>query len=85
MIRVTAILLFTVSLAWAQQPEEVRTRFYDFDELKLTGDRKRPTLLYSDARQRARFERMFQLKRSFLPELRRSADGSAVITPPEGG
>ncbi len=83
MIRIVLALLLFTSFALAQAPAEVRTKFYDFNELNLTGDRKRPALLYSDAKQRARFERMFKLKRSFLPELRRSGDGGAVITPPE--
>ena len=83
MIRVLALLFLLGGVSWSQEADEVRTKFYDFDELNLQGDRKKPALLYADAKQRARFERLFQLKRSFLPELRRTGDGSAVITPPE--
>ncbi len=62
--------------------EGTRTRFYDFNELELTGKAAKPNVLYTDARQRAQFERMFKLRRSFMPELRRSADGASS---PEGG
>ena len=92
MKRIAMLLLCAASAAQAQPPageappeapaEGTRTRFYDFNELELTGKAKRPNVLYTDARQRAQFERMFKLKRSFMPELRRSADGAAV---PEGG
>ncbi len=83
MKRLLFVALLLSGGAFAQEPDAVRTKFYDFDELSVTGDRKRPALLYSDAKQRARFERMFLMRRSFLPELRRSADGAAAITPPE--
>ena len=58
-----------------------RTRFYDFGELELTGARVKPKVLYTDSKQRAVFDRMFALKRSFLPELRRSADGASAVAP----
>ncbi|MBU0552216.1 hypothetical protein KKF91_20475 [Myxococcota bacterium] len=72
-----------ISSAWADEPapEAARTRFYDFDALKLDGDRVRPQLLYTDAAERAQFERLFALKRSLLPELRREADGAALLSP----
>ena len=83
MTRVLVVALLLLSApALAQEADEVRTRFNDFDELSLTGERARPNLLYSDARQRARFERMFNLRRSFLPEVRRTAQGDATIRPP---
>ncbi len=80
-----ATLLAGGALAQEEGGDEVRTKFYDFGELNVTGDRARPTLLYQDAKQRARFERMFKLKRSFLPEVRRTADGSATVKPPAEG
>ncbi len=83
MIRLLLLSMVLSGVSFAQAPDSVRTKFYDFDELELQGERKRPALLYTDAKQRARFERLFQLRRSFLPELRRSGDGSAVITPPK--
>jgi hypothetical protein len=58
-----------------------RTRFYDFGELELTGARVKPKVLYTDSKRRAVFDRMFALKRSFLPELRRSADGASAVAP----
>jgi hypothetical protein len=82
-IRLLLLSMMLSGASFAQEPDAVRTKFYDFDELSLEGQRKKPALLYTDAKPRARFERLFQLRRSFLPELRRSRDGSAVITPPK--
>lgn len=46
-----------------------RSKFYDFGEQLIDGEIRRPTALYTDARQRAQFERLLRLKRSFLREL----------------
>ncbi len=63
----------------AADAEAARTRFYDFEELELQGRKVKPKVLYTDARQRAQFEKLLELKRSFIPELRRSADGAAAV------
>ncbi len=65
--------------AEAPPDDAARTRFYDFEELELQGRKVKPKVLYTDARQRAQFEKLLELKRSFIPELRRSADGAAAV------
>lgn len=81
------LLLLLATPALAQSPEggeaSTRTRFYDFDELQVTGGTVKPNVAYTDAKLKARFDRLFSLKRSFLPELRRTADGTTVVRPPE--
>jgi hypothetical protein len=44
-------------------------KFYDFSEQLIDGEIKKPTALYTDVRQRAKFERLLKLKRSFMKEL----------------
>ncbi len=73
------VLCTTPALAQEAEPTETRTRFYNFEELNLTGKKLKPKVLYSDAKQRAKFEKLFALKRSFMPELRRTADGATVV------
>ena len=87
-MRPTLLALMLLALpALAQSPAgdeaPTRTRFYDFDELQVTGDTVKPNVAYTDAKLRARFDRLFSLKRSFLPELRRTADGTTVVRPAE--
>ena len=45
MIRVLALLFLLGGVSWSQEADEVRTKFYDFDELNLQGDRKKPATI----------------------------------------
>jgi hypothetical protein len=57
--------------AAARAPE--RAKFYDFSEQLIDGQIKRPTALYTDARREAQFKRLLKIKRSFMPQLFRTA------------
>ena len=50
-------------------PNNGKSKFYDFSEQVIDGEIRKPTALYTDARQKAKFERLLNLKRSFLPQL----------------
>jgi|TARA_R100000008_G_C3568007_1_gene160294 hypothetical protein len=60
------IILNTTAISIAKQP---RAKFYDFNEQLIDGEIKKPTTLYTDARDKVRFDRLLRLKKSFLPEL----------------
>lgn len=47
-----------------------KTKFYDFDDLLINGEYKKPQILYTDSRQKVRFERLLKLKKDFLPKLK---------------
>ena len=47
----------------------VKSKFYDFNEQLIDGEIKKPTALYTDSRQKVKFDRLLRLKKSFLPEL----------------
>ena len=55
-----------ISKAEAKSP---KAKFYDFSEQLIDGDIKKPTALYTDARQKVKFDRLLSLKKSFLPAL----------------
>tara|TARA_R100001594_G_scaffold134414_1_gene175560 strand:+ start:278 stop:556 length:279 start_codon:yes stop_codon:yes gene_type:complete len=55
-----------ISIAEAKSP---KSKFYDFSEQLIDGDIKKPTALYTDARQQVKFERLLSLKKSFIPAL----------------
>ena len=65
-------LIFSIGLPWimpnafAAQP---KAKFYDFNEQLIDGNIKKPTTLYTNARQAVKFERLLKLKKSFLPQL----------------
>lgn len=46
-----------------------KSKFYDFNEQLIDGEIKKPTALYTDSRQKVKFERLLRLKKSFLPDL----------------
>ena len=48
----------------------VKTKFYNFDDLLINGQYKKPQVLYTDARQKVKFERLLKLKKDFLPKLK---------------
>ena len=58
-------LLFVTDVS-AKNP---KSKFYDFSDQIIDGEIKKPTTLYTDSRQRVKFERLLKLKKSFLPKL----------------
>tara|TARA_R100000315_G_scaffold61125_2_gene38984 strand:- start:408 stop:701 length:294 start_codon:yes stop_codon:yes gene_type:complete len=65
-LAVFAILFPTVTSVHAAAP---KSKFYDFSEQLIDGQIKKPTALYTDARQKVKFDRLLKLKKSFLPSL----------------
>ena len=65
--------LFLANISLAQPNKTPRkTKFYNFDELLINGQYKKPQVLYTDARQKVKFERLLKLKKDFLPKLKKT-------------
>lgn len=64
---VFAVLAFPV-LSWSNPAP--KTKFYNFDDLLINGEYKKPQVLYTDARQKVKFEKLLKLKKDFLPKLK---------------
>lgn len=60
------IILNTTAISMAKQP---RAKFYDFNDQLIDGEIKKPATLYTDARDKVKFDRLLRLKKSFLPDL----------------
>lgn len=85
----TAILAFILTLVLvilaandtkANPPKtnaSAKTKFYDFDDMLIDGQVKKPQALYIDHRQKVKFERLLKLKKSFLPKLKETAKDPA--------
>lgn len=58
-------------VTWGQvaHAKSPRIRFIDFREQLIEGELKRPTTLYTNAREQVKFEQLLTLKRSFIGEL----------------
>jgi len=70
-----AMLLVGLSYpAQAKPPNEpIRTKFYDFGELLIDGEVKKPKGLLIEERTSPEFGRLLRLKKSFLPSLMETA------------
>ena len=69
-------ILIPVGVAFAQDAPEggdVQTRFYDFNDMLIDGEFMRPEGLFTRARDRARFQRLLNLRREFMEEIEESA------------
>ena len=77
---VTMLLVAMASpgLAAAQAKDDVKTKFYDFDDLLIDGQFKKPQVLYTDARQKVKFEKLLKLKKDFLPSLKATAKDQSL-------
>jgi len=69
-IGIALIFLVIHETACAKEP---KSKFYDFNEQLIDGERKKPTTLFTDARQKVKFDRLLKLKKSFLPKLFQTA------------
>mgnify|MGYP003638489197 CR=1 FL=1 len=59
-------ITMVISPTYAKVP---KSKFYDFNEQLIDGNRKKPIMLFSDARQKVKFDRLLRLKKSFIPKL----------------
>ena len=73
LVFVFALLLSFFASASKGAPPRPSTKFYDFSEQVIDGQIKKPTALYTDARQKVKFGRLLKLKKSFLPAILNSA------------
>ena len=62
----------------AQEGGDVKTKFYNFDDLLIDGQFKKPQVLYTDARQKVKFEKLLKLKKDFLPHLKATAKDQSL-------
>jgi hypothetical protein len=68
-LKVLFLLILASTFVFGQKPGKGKTKFYNFDELLINGEYRRPQVLFTDARQKVKFERLLKLKKDFLPKL----------------
>jgi len=73
LILAALISLCLCDTAAAKPPDSPRSKFYDFSDQLIDGEIRKPTNLYVDSRAKVKFERLLKLKKSFLPDLFRTA------------
>ena len=73
---ICVLIFFTASALGQTKP--TKTKFYNFDDLLINGEYKKPQILYTDSRQKVKFERLLKLKKDFLPKLKQSEKDPAL-------
>tara|TARA_R100001440_G_scaffold69619_1_gene91590 strand:- start:26 stop:286 length:261 start_codon:yes stop_codon:yes gene_type:complete len=66
--KIFIIVLLTLSFSSIAAPPK-KSKFYDFGDQMIDGEIKKPTGQYINSRDRARFDRLLSLKKSFLPKM----------------
>lgn len=54
-------------------PRTEKTLFYNFDDMVVDGEFRKPSVLLTTAREQSRFERLLRLRKSFLPDMLKTA------------
>ncbi|HOA14328.1 MAG TPA: hypothetical protein PKH54_11960 [Myxococcota bacterium] len=68
-----AVFAGVMPVAIAQTSGGVKSKFYDFSDQLIDGDIKKPTTLFTDARQKVKFDRLLRLKKSFVEPMLETA------------
>lgn len=80
-LNVLVVFLALVSLsglAVAQEGGEVKEKFYNFDDMLIDGDFKKPQGEFIEGRKKAKFDRTLKLKKSFLPKIQETTREDAL-------
>lgn len=67
-------LTFTSSALHSKPKNTIlKTKFYNFDDLLIKGEYKKPQILYIDQKQKVKFEKLLKLKKNFLNNLKNTS------------
>ena len=64
------IIIFLLLMPVFSFAKDTKTKFYDFDDLLINGEYKKPQVLYIDSDSQVRFERLLKLEKNLLIKLR---------------
>ena len=66
------ILIFALTLPFFVASATPKIKFYDFDDLLINGEYKKPQIMYNDVQSKVKFERLLKLKKDFIKKLQES-------------
>ena len=68
------IFILTISQVLGKTP---KSKFYDFSDQLIDGQIQKPTTLYTDAREKVKFEKLLKLKKSLFPSHDRTGQATS--------
>ncbi len=75
---VMGAVMFSSPMAFAQEDGEARSKFYDFDDMLIDGQFKKPDIMKEKAREKASFSRLSKLKKGFLNKVIETSEEQAL-------
>jgi len=79
MAMVVGVGLLMAPSAFAQDDGgDTRTKFYNFDDMLIDGQFKKPDIMKEKAREKAGFKRLSKLKKNFLPKVLETSEEQAL-------
>jgi len=78
MKKILTILFTLLALCGNVLADEPKTKFYDFDDLLINGEYKKPQVLYIDSDSQVKFERLLKLKKNLLIKLRETKTDNSL-------
>jgi len=72
------IIIFTLILPILAYANSPKIKFYDFDDLLINGEYKKPQIMYNDVQAKVKFERLFRIKKNFIKNLQNSQKDSSL-------
>ena len=69
-----SLALGVSATAAAQDGDGERARFYDFENMLIDGEFRSPDLMLMEGQGRAQFDRLLNLRTSFLPKIEESTE-----------
>lgn len=80
---VAGSMMMVAPAAFAQDAEggeegEARSKFYNFDDMLIDGQFKKPDIMKEKGRKTAQFKRLSKLKKGFLPKIVETSEEQAL-------
>ncbi len=79
-LAVAACMMCVAPSAFAQDAEggDTKSKFYDFDDMLIDGQFKKPDIMKEKGRKTAKFNRLSKLKKGFLPKIVETSEEDAL-------
>lgn len=72
-LALVALAAMTFAVPTMAKGKSVKSKFYDFSDQVIDGEVKKPTTLYTEVRQKAKFSKLLHLQRHFMNEMLETA------------
>ena len=72
------ILILFLVLPFLAKADTPKTKFYDFEDLLINGEFKKPQVMYIDDQARVKFERLLKLHKNFIKNLQETEKDSSL-------